>query len=160
MGLSKGTKPLTFFVSPVEFIKFLDCAYPLIREFRGELREPERDPDLQLICDEEVVDPVLKIKLPPSTVEFFSREKLAVLKMGDQSKIYDLVSFDPQWHDGSLINAGIINIISPIGTPDDVADLMDQQFGGYDSYSRFNAITFTQTKTKNTNGEKTNCGET
>lgn len=148
IGSKQGFKEVDLFINPVEFMKFLECSYPLVREFRSALKDPDRDPDLELICDEKIVDPILNIEIPPSTVHVFSDERLAVIKMGDQSKVYDLVAFDPEWHGGGRINGGIINIIAPIGSPAALTSLMDEQFGGYDSFSRFNAITFTQTGDK------------
>jgi hypothetical protein len=141
VGTNDGWIEVPLLIDPTEVLKFVDCSYPLIREFRSESLPPGLKPDFTLVCDQEKIDPVLGRNLPITTLEFFNRNKLVRLSKLGQSKTYDLVHFDNTLHDGRL-NAEAIQILSPVGGPQSLYDLMDKQYGQYDSYARFNSMLF------------------
>lgn len=148
VGTNDGWVEVPLLIDPTEVLKFVDCSYPLIRKFRPEVMPPDLKPDFTLICDQEKIDPILGMNLPITTLEFFNKNKLVRLSKLGQSKTYDLVNFDDNFHD-SRLNTEAIHIISPVGAPESLYDLMDQQYGQYDSYARFNSMLFVPSEDPN-----------
>ena len=138
---SEGDAEVPLYLDPEKVLEFVNCSYPLIRKFKGPESKPDRTRDYSLVCDEKKLDRVLQIELPVSSIDIYEKENLAVVKQQGLSKVYDLIRFDPKWHD-PLLNEELFQIFSPVGADQSLYSMMDQTYGQYDAYARFNTIAF------------------